>query len=139
MPSSRKPSSSKGKSNKGKDNPLDEEQRQLREQQAALEAKIASLQQSIKEAPQKAAEERRRRVEAVQAATPRRGAYIHGASLVDTRHVEAAAASGRMRPGNARRKPVMLREERKAGRQQTLFLVIAVLVALCWALGHYLL
>ena len=139
MPSRRKPSSSKGKSSQGQGSPLDEEQRRLREQEEALAAKIAALQQTIQEAPKKAAELRRQQVEAVQAMTPRRGSYVHGANLVDTRHVEAAAASGRMRPGNVRRKPVMLREERKAGRQQTLFLLIAVAVAICWALGHYLL
>ena len=128
----------KGKSAKARSTTLADEQRQLQEQQQALEAQIAALQRSLTEAPRLAAEERRRSRDAVLAATPRRGAYLHSATLLDTRHVEAAAASGRTRPASARRKPVVLRRERADGRRQTLALLVALVFALCWAASHFL-
>ena len=123
---------------KEKESALGSEQRQLQEKQRAVQEQIEALQRSINEAPQRAAEERRRNEQAVYAATPRPGAYRHGATLLDTRHVEAAAASGRIKPSSGKRKRVVLREERAAGRQQTITLVILLALALCWAMSHFL-
>ena len=128
---------SKAKSGQDKGNALAAEQRQLLAQQAALQAEIDAIQQSISEAPKRAAEERRRSHEAILAATPRRGTYLHSANLLDTRHVEAAAASGRTRPSTGRRKPVVLRRERADGRRQTLALIAALIVTLVWAASHF--
>lgn len=136
MPSNPR-SRSKGKPDK-KGSALDQEQRQLLEQQQALQEKIEAIERHIKEAPQRAAEERRRQAEAVAAATPRRATYLHSANLLDTRHVEAAAVSGRTVPTRGRRKPVVLRKERADGRRQTLALLVALALALCWALSHFL-
>ena len=136
MPSNPKPRS-KPKTSKAKGSALAQEQRQLLEQQQALQAQIEAIQLSISEAPRRAAEERRRTREVVQAATPRRGVYLHSANLLDTRHVEAAAASGRTRPSTGRRKPVVLRRERADGRRQTLALLVALAMALVWAASHY--
>ena len=136
MPSPSKPRS-KAKTAKPKGTALADEQRQLVEQQAALQAEIDAIQRSISDAPQRAAEERRRSREVALAATPRRGTYLHSANLLDTRHVEAAAASGRTRPTTGRRKPVVLRRERADGRRQTLALIAALIVTLVWAASHF--
>ena len=137
MPSSPKPrSKAKVKAGKPKGSALDQEQRLLLEQQQALQAQIDAIQRSLTEAPQRAAEERRRTREAVVAATPRRTTFLHSANLLDTRHVEAAAASGRTRPVG-RRKPVVLRKERADGRRQTLALIVVLAFALCWAASRY--
>ena len=136
MPSHPKPRS-KAKTGKTKGTPLAQEQRQLLEQQAALQAEIDAIQRSISEAPKRAAEERRRSREVALAATPRRGTYLHSANLLDTRHVEAAAASGRTRASTGRRKPVVLRRERADGRRQTLALLALLILALFWAASHF--
>lgn len=122
---------------KATESALGSEQRQLQEKERAVQEQIEALQRSINEAPQRAAEERRRSQQEAFAATPRRGAYIHGATLLDTRHVEAAAASGRIKPSSGKRKRVVLREERAAGRQQTITLVILLALALFWAMSHF--
>ena len=137
MPSNPK-SRSKAKSTEPKGSALDQEQAQLLAEQRALQEQIEAIERDLKEAPKRAAEESRRTREAVQAATPRRGVYLHGANLLDTRHVEAAAASGRTRPSKGRKKPVVLRQERADGRRQTLVLLIALAAALFWGVTHYL-
>ncbi len=130
-------SRSKAKAAKAKGSALNSEQEDLREQERKVQEEIAKLQRAIDEAPQRAAEERRRSQQAVFAATPRKGAYLHGASMLDTRHVEAAAALGRIRRSDSRKR-VVLREERTAGRRQTLVLIVVLVFAICWALSHYL-
>ncbi len=136
MPSNPK-SRSRAKSTQAAGSALDSEQQQLREEQRKLEAQIDELQKTITEAPQRAAEARRRSQQAVFAAAPRPGTYLHGATMLDTRHVEAAAASGRVRRTDGR-KQVVLRGEKVIGRQQTLLLLIVLAFALFWAASHFL-
>ena len=105
------------------------------EQQSQLQAKIDALQRTIAEAPARAAEERRRSREVLFTSSQRQ--YLHGASVLDTRHVEAAAAAGKTRPGRGRHKPVVLRAERKADRLQTVALLVVLAFLICWVISHF--
>ena len=132
MPKPRKP---KPKTGKPADSALDTKQRELAEEQTKLQAEIDALQQKIAEAPARAAEARQRSREVLFNASSRK--YLLGAATLDTRHVEAAAAAGRTRPGKGRRKPAVLRAEKKAAWMQTVALVIGLAFAICWAISHF--
>ena len=129
------PKKSKPKAGKEQVGALGSKQRELQEQESQLQAKIDALQRTIADAPKRAAEERQRSREVLFAASSRR--YLLGASTLDTRHVEAAAAAGRTRPSKGRRKPAVLRAEKKAAWVQTVALVIGLAFAICWAISHF--
>ena len=129
------PKKSKPKAGKAADSALDSKQRELQEQETRLQAEIAALQRKIDEAPARAAEQRQRSREVLFHASSRK--YLLGASTLDTRHVEAAAAAGKLRPGKGRRKPAVLRAEKKAAWVQTVALVIGLAFAICWAISHF--
>lgn len=129
------PKKSKPKTGKAEVGALDSKQRELREQENQLQAKIDALQRSIAEAPKRAAEQQQRTREALARTSQRQ--FTLGASTLDTRHVEAAAAAGRTRPGKGRRKPAVLRAEKKAAWVQTVALVIGLAFAICWAISHF--
>ena len=129
------PKKFKPKSVRAGNGALDSRQRELQERESQLKAKIDALQRTIAEAPKRAAEERQRSSEVLFQASPRK--YLLGASMVDTRHVEAAAAAGKIRPTKGRRKPAVLRAERKAAWVQTVTLVVALAFAICWAISHF--
>ena len=131
MPTPKKPKPKTGKAGGGA---LDSKQRELQEQESELQAKIAALQRTIAEAPERAAEAQRRSREVLFASSPRK--YLLGATVLDTRHVEAAAAAGRTRPSKGRRKPAVLRAERKAAWLQTMAMVVALGLAICWVISH---
>ena len=129
------PKKSKPKPGKASTSALDSKQRELQEQESELKAKIDALQRTIAEAPERAAEARQRSREVLFSASSRK--YLLGASTLDTRHVEAAAAAGRTRPGKGRRKPAVLRAEKKAAWVQTVALVVVLAFAICWAISHF--
>ncbi len=129
------PKKSKPKAGKAEGGALDSKQRELQEQQSQLQAKIDALQRTIADAPKRAEEERQRTREALAQNSQRQ--YTLGASTLDTRHVEAAAAAGRTRPGKGRRKPAVLRAEKKAAWVQTVALVVGLAFAICWAISHF--
>lgn len=113
---------------------LDSKQRELEEKENKVKAEIDALQRKIAEAPQRAAEERTRSREVMFQASSRK--YLLGATMLDTRHVEAAAAAGKLRSSKGRRKPAVLRAERKAAWVQTVALVVGLAFAICWVISH---
>ncbi len=129
------PKKSKPKSVRAGSGALDSQQRELQEQENQLKAKIDALQRTIAEAPKRAAEERQRSSEVLFQASPRK--YLLGATVLDTRNVEAAAAAGKLRPSKGRRKPAVLRAEKKAAWLQTVALIIALAFAICLAISHF--
>ena len=129
------PKKSKPKADKAAVSALDSKQRELREQENEIQAKITELQRKIDEAPAKAAEQRQRSREVLFQASPRK--YLLGASTLDTRHVEAAAAAGRLNPTKGRKKRTVLRAEKKAAWMQTVALVVVLAFAICWAISHF--
>ncbi len=128
------PKKSKPKAGKAQGSALDSKQRELQEQEAQLRAKIDALQRTISEAPQRVAEERQRARQAVTASQQRQ--YTLGASTLDTRHFEAAVAAGKLRPNKGRKKPAVLRAEKKAAWLQTVAITIVLAFAICWLLSH---
>ena len=129
------PKKSKPKTGKATPSALDSKQRELQEQEDEIQAKIAALQRKIDEEPARAAERRQRSREVLFSASPRK--YLLGASTLDTRHVEAAAAAGRLRPEKGRKKPAVLRAEKRAAWLQTVALIVVLAFAICWAISHF--
>lgn len=130
------PTPKKFKFKTGKDGgALDSQQRKLQEKESQIQAEITALERKIAEAPERAAEQRQRSREVLFMSSPRK--YLLGAATLDTRHVEAAAAAGKLRPSRGRRKTAVLRAERKAAWMQTVALVVGLAFAICWAISHF--
>ena len=128
------PKKSPPKTGKAAADAINLQQRELQEQENEIQAKIAALQRKIDEAPERAAEQLKRSREVLFAASPRK--YLLGASTLDTRHLEAAAAAGRVPSRKARKKPAVLRAERRAAWVQTLAILAALAFAICWVVSH---
>lgn len=107
---------------------LESERRELADRESALQARIAEIQQSISEAPRRAAETAERERESILNA--KRVQHRHS-TLVDTRYaVEAPRRKTRLAP--------TLRAERQAARRQALALLALLGAVLAWAACTYL-
>ena len=131
MPTPKKFRPKSGKAARGA---LDSKQRELDEKELQLKAEIDALQRKIDESPEREAEASRRSREVLFKSSPRR--YLLGAATLDTRHVEAAAAAGRLNPRRGRHKPAVLRAERRAAWVQTLAIAAVLILAICWVISH---
>lgn len=107
---------------------LEGERRELAAKESALQARIAEIQQSISEAPRRAAETAERERESILNA--KRGQYRHS-TLVDTRYAMEA-------PRRKTRAAPTLRAERHAARRQALALLALLGAVLAWAACTYL-
>lgn len=107
---------------------LESERRELADRESALQARIAEIQQSIAEAPRRAAETAERERESILHA--KRGQHRHS-TLVDPRYAVEA-------PRRRERAAPTLRAERQAARRQALALLALLGAVLAWAACTYL-
>lgn len=107
---------------------LETERRELAAKESELQAQIAHIQQSISEAPRRAAEIAERERESILNA--KHSKYRHS-TLVDTRYAAEA-------PRRKARTAPTLRAERQAARRQALALLALLGAVLAWAACTYL-
>ena len=129
------PKTKKAKSSKNKGSALDAAQRELLERQSQIQAQIDAIQRSMEQATPRRADAARRGSDPAQISGPR-GRYIHETTLSGARRTTVLPSEPRRRP--APKPPAMLRAERNAARQQTMALVVCLIIAVMYALSHLL-